>query len=215
MEHKSAAFELKAEPDSEGRFEGYASVFGNVDRGHDIVVSGAFKESLRARKPKMLWQHQPDKVIGAWESVEEDAKGLYVKGRVFTDLPLGKEAMTLLREGEIDSMSIGYRTIEAEEEGRARKLIKLDLWEVSLVTFPMNAEATVTGVKADATHDIREFERALRDVFALSQSEAKALVAGGYRALQAKRDVGPSEVETEALIGLHSQLTKLKEAINA
>lgn len=214
METKNAPFEIKAEPDAEGRFEGYASVFNKLDHGLDTVIPGAFAESLKERKPKMLWQHDTNQIIGAWDVVSEDSKGLFVKGRLFTDLPRGKEALTLLKEGELDSMSIGYRTVESSEEGRARNLEKVDLFEVSLVTFPMNESATVTAVKAAATHDIREFERALRDVFGLSQSEAKALLADGFTGLQARRDVVADEVEPEGIRALHSRLTKLQEMFN-
>ena len=99
----------------------------------------------------MLWQHDPSQVIGVWDEIKDDARGLFVKGRLLKDVQKGREAMTLLREGAIDSMSIGYRTIAASDEagGRVRKLDEVDLFEVSLVTFPMLPEARVAA-KADA-----------------------------------------------------------------
>lgn len=210
MERKEATFEVKRAPDGEGRFEGYASVFGAVDRGADVVERGAFARSLSERKPKMLWQHNIREVIGSWEEVKEDDYGLYVKGRLFTDLPRGAEAMTLLREGEIDRMSIGYMVKEATEEGRTRKLTDLDLFEVSLVTFPMLDAARVTAVKADHVETERDFELFLRDA-GFSRKEAKAIAAGGFKACQ--RDAGRGD-ETESLKALMAQLTQLKETIH-
>lgn len=146
-------FEIKQVSD-EGGFEGYAST-RSVDRGGDIVEAGAFQASLdkwatKAKLPKMLFQHDPNKIVGVWESMVEDDKGLRVKGRVLMDLQLGKELHALMKAGALDSMSIGYRTIDADFEGpdaRIRRITKLDLWEVSLVTFPMNEEAAITHVK--------------------------------------------------------------------
>jgi HK97 family phage prohead protease len=215
IQHKSASFELKKEPDQDGEFEGYASVFGVVDQGMDVVERGAFAKSLGSgRRVKMLWQHDPNKVIGVWDEIKEDERGLYVKGRLIKDVALGREAMALMRAGAIDSMSIGYRTVEAVPEagGRVRKLMEVDLFEVSVVTFPMNEAAMVTDVKnEDGRFDPKLMERALRDVFGLSISEAKAFMAEGFKALRAPRDVGASEAETEALRGLANAIRQLKE----
>lgn len=215
IHHKSAAFELKREPDADGTFEGYASVFGVLDQGMDVVEPGAFKRSLATnRKVKMLWQHDPSKVIGVWTEIREDERGLFVKGRLLNDVALGREAMALMRAGAIDSMSIGYRTVEATPDagGRVRKLVDVDLFEVSVVTFPMNEAALVTAVKnEDGRFDPKLMERALRDVCGLSISEAKAFMADGFKALRAPRDVGASEAETEALLGLVSAIRQLKE----
>ena len=206
IQHKSASFELKKEPDDDGTFEGYASVFGVVDQGMDVVERGAFTKSLgNGRKVKMLWQHDPNKVIGVWDEIREDERGLFVKGRLLKDVTLGREAMALMRAGAIDSMSIGYRTKEAVAEagGRVRKLMEVDLFEVSVVTFPMNEAAMVTDVKnADGKFDPKLMERALRDVCGLSISEAKAFMAEGFKALKGPRDVVTSDAETEALMDL-------------
>ena len=206
IQHKSASFELKKEPDDDGTFEGYASVFGVVDQGMDVVERGAFTKSLgNGRKVKMLWQHDPNKVIGVWDEIREDERGLFVKGRLLKDVTLGREAMALMRAGAIDSMSIGYRTKEAVAEagGRVRKLMEVDLFEVSVVTFPMNEAAMVTDVKnADGKFDPKLMERALRDVCDLSISEAKAFMAEGFKALKGPRDVVTSDAETEALMDL-------------
>jgi hypothetical protein len=159
--HKSFALELKADGDDR-TVEGWASTFGNKDAGDDIILPGAFKDSLAVRKPKMLWQHDTGELIGVWDAATETDKGLYVKGR-FADTPRGNEAYTLAKMGALDSMSIGYSTKEAtyDYDTGTRTLKQLDLWEVSLVTFPMNDQATITAVKAaaadiDAAYDLHQ-----------------------------------------------------------
>lgn len=128
---------------------GYASLFGEVDQGGDVVMPGAYGASLQALasrdcKVKMLWQHDPAQPIGVWDEVREDARGLWVSGRVLTDTRRGAEAVSLITAGAIDGLSIGYRTVKATRRAvGGRQLAELDLWEVSLVTFPMLAAARV------------------------------------------------------------------------
>ena len=217
LQQKRAAFEVKKEPDQDGYFEGYASVFGVVDQGMDVVERGAYAKTLASgRKVKMLWQHDQQKVIGVWDGLAEDERGLFVKGRLLKGVAQAEEAMVLMRAGAIDSMSIGYRTIESIPEGggRIRKLIEVELHEISLVTFPMLPSARVTDVKsADGSFDVRKLEGALRDVCGLSQREAKAFIADGFKGLKAARDVSASEADdgAKALLQL---LEKLKGAIH-
>lgn len=134
--------------------EGYASLFGTKDRGGDVVERGAYAVSLAevakaGGRIKMLWQHDPAHPIGVWDEVREDDRGLYVKGRLLADVALAREAAALLEAGAIDGLSIGYRTVKAAKaEGGGRRLTELELWEVSLVTFPMLPEARV-GAKGD------------------------------------------------------------------
>ena len=129
--------------------EGYASVFGVADQGGDVVLHGAYAASLarmraEGRRVKMLWQHDPGQPIGIWDEVREDAVGLWVKGRLLTELARGREAAALLAAGAIDGLSIGYRTVRSERDGKGQRLLsELELWEVSLVTFPMLPEARV------------------------------------------------------------------------
>ena len=128
---------------------GYASLFGRKDQGGDTVQKGAYAISLKAMKAagrgvKMLWQHDPTQPIGVWDEVREDATGLYVRGRILTEVEKGREAAALLTAGAIDGLSIGYRTVKAERDGKGQRLLsELELWEVSLVTFPMLPEARV------------------------------------------------------------------------
>ena len=137
-----------------GEISGYASVFGATDQGGDRVQKGAYQASLarmagQKRAVKMLWQHDPTQPIGIWDEVREDATGLFVRGRFLTEIRRGAEALALVRAGAIDGLSIGYRTVRAEKDAKGQRLLhELDLWEVSLVTFPMLPEARVQG-KAD------------------------------------------------------------------
>ena len=146
---------------------GYASLFGLRDQGGDVVLKGAYATSLKAlaaggRRVKMLWQHDPAQPIGVWEEVREDAKGLWVKGRILADVARGREAVALLAAGAIDGLSIGYRTLRSERDGKGQRLLaEVELWEVSLVTFPMLPDARVAA-KGDAlTPDWRALAQAL------------------------------------------------------
>lgn len=132
---------------------GYASLFGLRDKGGDTVLPGAYSASLARLSAKgarvaMLWQHDPAQPIGLWDEVREDARGLYVKGRLLPDVARAREAAALLAAGALDGLSIGYRTLRAEKQAGGRALVELDLWEVSLVTFPMQPEARLDA-KAD------------------------------------------------------------------
>jgi HK97 family phage prohead protease len=143
------------DPAMAGSFSGYASLFGVMDLGRDVVMPGAFRHSLARRGAggiRLLWQHEPDKPIGRWTGLAEDGRGLKVEGRLDLDLPLGREVHQLMRRGLVDGLSIGYRT-ESERRDPAtglRRLEAVDLWEISLVTFPMLPQARVTAVKAMA-----------------------------------------------------------------
>ena len=147
---------------------GYASLFGKRDQGGDVVQKGAYAGSLKAlagsgRQVKMLWQHDPTQPIGVWDDVREDAAGLFVKGRILTEVEKGREAVALLSAGAIDGLSIGYRTVKAERDGKGNRLLsELELWEVSLVTFPMLAEARVA---AKGDEPGADFWRELATVF--------------------------------------------------
>lgn len=155
MEKKSIILELKADEADENSLTGYASIFGNVDRVGDIVVSGAFAKSLETgRKVKMLWNHNPETVIGVFDEIREDEKGLFVKGR-FAATDKAQEVRELVKMGAIDSMSIGYRTEVYEWTNSGERLLKeVSLYEISLVTFPANESANV--ISAKQYHEIFE-----------------------------------------------------------
>lgn len=193
MELKHAALSLIEikETNAEGGFEGYASTM-DLDRGGDVMDMGAFDRSLARHKaqntkPKMLWNHNPNNVVGVWDEFRQDEKGLYVKGRCVKTTTLGKDCHELLRAGAIDSMSIGYLTREAEYEegGEVRRLKEVDLWEVSLVTFPMNEEARVTAVKR--IESVRDVERLLREG-GVPNEFAKLVALHGFEEAKARID---------------------------
>ncbi|MFC3569407.1 HK97 family phage prohead protease [Paracoccus simplex] len=176
MDSKDYGLELKYAPGgslmAEGtRIEGYASLFGLADQGGDIVVRGAYAASLarlaaRGDKVRMLWQHDPARPIGVWDEIREDEKGLWVKGRLLPEIAQAREAAALIGAGAIDGLSIGYRTVAAERDGKGRRLLsEVELWEVSLVTFPMLAEAKI-GRKSEGASELaaafRAATRALR-----------------------------------------------------
>jgi uncharacterized protein len=165
--------------DNVGTVSGYASVFNLLDRGGDIVLPGAFKASLAEWKRKkqvipMLWQHSSDSPIGVWDDLIENDRGLSVKGSLIMDVPQAVAARALIKGGALSGLSIGFRTKEAEIDRTtgARKLKKLELWEISLVTFPMLPEAQVTGVKTSGEFDPMYWEKSFRDE-GLTNREAK------------------------------------------
>lgn len=182
-----------------GTFEGYGAVFGNVDSYGDVIQKGAFKDTLKEWKkqkklPPMLVQHGGWMItdmdalpIGKWDEMDEDDTGLRVKGRLINlDTERGKTIHGAMREGALDGMSIGYRAKEfalgTKPEEPRRTLKKVDLVELSVVTFPANGKARVDGVKsAEDIKTIREFEDFLRDVGGFSHAAAKAIAAGGFK----------------------------------
>jgi HK97 family phage prohead protease len=194
----TTAPELKFTPldlktvESDGTFEGYASLFNKEDLGHDVVEPGAFRDSLAARGPtgiKMLFQHNPSEPIGIWQSLREDARGLYAKGRLMLDVTRAREVLALMRAGALDGLSIGFRAVTGRRDGKTgiRRLAKVDLWEISIVTFPLLPEARVARVKARpfAGHipTEREFERWLTQDAGLTRSQARAVIRCGLKGL--------------------------------
>ena len=133
----------------EGWFCGYASVYDTVDLHKDRVEKGAFQEALESGKaaPKMLWQHDAAQPIGRWNVVEERTDGLYVEGQLFLELARAKEAFILMKEGVVDALSIGFQIVKSRRGKEGRILEKVQLYEISLVTFPANLEARILQVK--------------------------------------------------------------------
>lgn len=195
-------FDTKAVTD-EGEFEGYAATYGNRDLGDDIILAGAFDESLRerpAKRVKMLWQHKTDEPIGVWTDFTSDSKGLFARGKLILTTAGGKEAHEFMKAGAIDSLSIGFRVREfsIDREDKVRIVEKADLVEVSAVTFPMNPEALIAGVKGEPP-DIRTLERFLMREAGLSASHAKGLLANGYKSILTARDAEPDGDEADSL----------------
>lgn len=192
--------------DADGSFEGYASLFNREDLGRDIVLPGAFRESLAARGPrgiKLLFQHDANQPIGVWTTLEEDGRGLYAQGRLMREVGKAREVMALMRAGALDGLSIGFKTVKARRDRATgvRRLEKIDLWEISVVTFPLLPEARITTTKtkpfASAPPTEREFERWLTRDAGLTRSEARALMRAGLPGLKALRDAGTGAGESE------------------
>jgi len=214
-ETMDAAFELKA-VDAEGVFEGYASIFEAVDDGHDAVLPGAFARSLAEKGPagiKLLWQHDPSEPVGRIEAIREDSRGLFVRGRLLPELRRAAEALSLMRCGALDGLSIGYRTRRARHDAKSgvRMIEEVDLWEVSLVTFPMQAGARIAAFKAMPHGSIRNFEGFLREAGGFSRSEAKALAAHGFKAL-ARREAGADWAPV--LTAIETLTSKIEESLH-
>jgi len=119
---------------------GYASLWGVADLNGDVVAKGAFADSILrtgAGGVRMLHQHESRAVVGVWDEIVEDDRGLFVRGRIADWSAEARYAQALSRAGALDGLSIGFRTAKARRDGRLRVLSGVELWEVSLVTFPM------------------------------------------------------------------------------
>jgi uncharacterized protein len=222
-------FEIKALSDRE--FEGYGSVFNNLDLTGDVVAPGAFKGSLSEHKsagtmPLMFWMHKPDHVPGAWVSMREDARGLSVKG-VLAQTPLGDEMRSLLGIKALRGLSIGFRTrdaewIDDEERGAYRVIKEVDLVEVSLVSLAANPLAEVTAAKSRLSSDgvyvpsVRETEQMMRKAgfskYATRSMMTKLFGSSGMPDPNEEiRSGGTPELEDFDLARLLNLAEKLKE----
>ena len=207
-------FEVKQDGDSEvGTFRGLASTFGNVDLVNDIIEPGAFAASIKTpSKIRMLWQHDTGQPLGTWEEIRETARGLQVKGKLVLGVQRAKEAFELMKAGAIGALSIGFRIPDRDKDVSfdrstgVRRISKLDLLEVSIVTFPANPKAVVQSVKsaieAGEVPARPDLERALRHEFGFSQRQAKKLLSGGYAEL---------DPEAEQLDGLMASIERLRK----
>ncbi|MBV9989678.1 MAG: HK97 family phage prohead protease [Alphaproteobacteria bacterium] len=144
-----AAAPARLHPLEGDEFEGYASLFGVVDGAGDVVAPGAFAASLRRRPPsgvRMLYQHFAHEPIGTWREIREDARGLYVRGRLSLEVRRAREVRALMADRAIDGLSIGFRTLRATRANGVRRLVEIELWEISVVTFPLLPGSGVTGL---------------------------------------------------------------------
>ena len=148
----ASVFAPRTTIDADGTVEGYASLFGEIDQARDMVMRGAFAQTLAQRNIRripMLFQHDPSEPVGIWLELREDHRGLFARGRLIPEVARGRELLSLLRAGAIDGLSIGFRTSKAriDPRTRIRRLLAVDLWEISIVTFPLLAGARVRAVK--------------------------------------------------------------------
>lgn len=196
LKYLERPFEIKAVED-DGVFDGFGSVFGNVDAYKEIVAPGAFTESLQAwkssgRLPPVLWQHRSGEPIGPYLDMVETPVGLHVKGQLLVnDVQRAKEARALMKAKAVNGLSIGFVTREDsyDKVSGIRTLKKVDLWEVSVVTFPANPAAQISSVKSaiDAIETVRDAENFLRDVGRLSSTQAAAFISR-FKSLSSQRD---------------------------
>jgi len=184
-------FEIKS---ASGRtITGHGSTFGNVDLGGDIVMPGTFKSSLAQKMPAMLWQHDSSQLPGVWKEVGEDQDGLSMSGEL-ADTTLGRDVLVLAKMRAFTGMSIGGTITEDgfsfNKKGN-RLIEEFDLWEVSLVTFPMNPQATIAAVKS-IWNTPRQFEHHLKSV-GCSNKLARELVHD----LMGKSDARSDELDDQ------------------
>lgn len=193
---RTFALSIKAADD--GKIDGYGSVFGVRDHYDDVIAKGAFENSLMAHRtagtlPAMLWQHNPSEPIGVWTEMAEDATGLRIRGQLALDTMRGKEAHALLKLGALNGLSIGFMAKQwaYDRETDVRTLTEIDLWEVSLVTFPANEQARVTSVKSADMGAPKDAERILRDA-GFSKADATAFVSRVMRMGEERSDSADS-----------------------
>lgn len=196
-----AVFTPRTIVDPDGTVEGYASLFGEVDQARDMVMPGAFKQTLKTRglrRIPMLFQHDPAEPIGVWLELAEDQRGLRARGRLIPDVMRAREVLALVMAGAIDGLSIGFRTVQGriDPRTRVRRLYAVDLWEISIVTFPLLAGARVRAVKqARVSFATRagDHERLLRKYprFAFSRTRAEGEWRGVTRGGQAAPTLSP------------------------
>jgi HK97 family phage prohead protease len=198
---KNVVFELETKDFVSGAgFSGYAAVYGNSDFGGDIVMPGAFKSAFEAGRsmPKMLWQHDPGEIIGLWEKMTDDERGLKINGRLLPEIQRGREAEILLKAGAISGLSIGYRVTDSDYITAGRKATRqikaAELFEVSLVTFPMNPLALVTDVKQ--LQSPREVETILRSA-GVPAAFAKLVALHGFAEAKSRLALDQREADEQ------------------
>jgi len=160
----ASVFAPRTTIDADGTVEGYASLFGEIDQARDMVVRGAFSATLAARgvhRIPMLFQHDPSEPVGVWLELREDHRGLLARGRLIPEVARARELLSLLRAGAIDGLSIGFRTVKGsiDPRSRVRRLLAVELWEISIVTFPLLAGARVRAVKQASSPPKASFAR--------------------------------------------------------
>lgn len=195
----AAPVECKLAGAVDGEITGYGSVFGVRDSQGHIVEKSAFADSLAKHKlngtaPAMLWAHDPDRPIGVWDAFEEDEYGLKLAGRLNLATQDGREAHALLKQGAVTGLSIGFRVVRGGEKidrDGVRRILAIDLWEVSIVVFPANRDARISGVKRLETRSA--FETFLRSS-GFPKAAARRLAGGGWPALHQQDDIDTADL---------------------
>lgn len=212
-----AACEFKMLDEDSGVFEGYASVFNGVDAYGDMILPGAYAQTLsnRQRPIQLRWNHFGP-VIGKWLSAEEDDKGLHVKGQIVLGHSVGADAYALMKAGAVNGLSIGYRIPSggSEKDGKIRRLKRIDLIEISVVEDPADMGARIADVKSalESCDSLKDIEAMLRDAAGFSRADACALVsrvkslAHGERAAESQTSVAT----VAASLMLHAHALKMR-----
>lgn len=212
-EFLSFDFEVKEHDSDKGVIEGYGSVFGNVDHHNDVVDRGAFKKSLMKRMPALLLHHNSRDVAGIWTNAREDDKGLLLTGDLNMEVQKAREAFFLAKQGALKGLSIGFFTRKDRIDKGVRHIEEAELLEVSMVTFPANERANLTGTKDTVPMTARELEQGLRDM-GYGRTQAKAIVADGFKgfqAMQREADSQNGDMQREA----DSIINSLKDLTNS
>ena len=209
--------EIKADG-GQGVIRGLASTFGGIDSYGDRIERGAFAGSVALiksgkRKLAMLDHHNMSAPVGVWTSIRETERGLEVEGKLTLEVQRARELYALAKDGALGGMSIGFRSIRDEYDSaeKIRILKEIDLFEVSLVAMPANAEAVIESVRsADDIRTIRDFERALVSQLGFSRNAAKSIAADGFKG--DARDEPPADLDNlrDAVAGLMALSAQLK-----
>lgn len=173
----------------DGEFSGHAAIFGNVDQGGDMIIEGAFAETLRAHEHtvRVLFNHNSNEPIGRPLEMKEDKIGLFVRGKLNQDVQRGREVRALAKAGDIDGLSIGFRIrkggAEFDEDTGVFKLLSVILREFSFATFPMNESAILTSMKSERTGitTASQFEQFLCDTTSFTKAQAQSIAACGFK----------------------------------
>lgn len=197
LKHTARPLEIKALEDN-GTFEGYGSVFQNIDSYGDRILPGAFAKSIKQHlkkgtMPALLWQHDQTHPIGVWQEMKEDDRGLYMRGQILVNRGVDKAdgAYQLLKHGAVKGLSIGFTIpsggAERNKEDNVLDIKEIELWETSVVTFPANAEAQITDVRCSLAAGIyptvREFEAWLVRDAGFTKRDAQTVISEGFKAL--------------------------------
>ena len=208
LETKDFDFQINVIEESTGVITGYGSVFGNIDSWGDVVEKGAFLRTIEQRKIPILWQHNSDEPIGLWDEISEDDYGLKMRGHLLIDdVAKAKEAYALVKSGVVNGLSIGYIPKDySYDVENYRHISDVNLYEVSLVTFPANEKAIITDIKSDDLN-IRRAEKALVDA-GFSHKLAKTILAKGFKSAIV-RDEQPDQRDADI-----KTLNSMKELLN-
>ncbi len=207
-------FQIK-QLDENGVFSGYGTVWGDVDVYSESLAKGSIKRSLKKREPAMLWQHNITQPVGVWTDIKEDDHGLYLEGKIALDATFGRDAYALMRLGAVKGLSIGFIPVKwsQDKDTRLVTFAEVDLYEVSVVTFPALNSARIDNVKSffngEQMPTVRDVEAFLRDA-GLSKSQAMTFISKGYQACLRDSDNKENKEQENILRNINLLLEKLK-----